>query len=63
METVDTADLAAADFIKDYGARVVSGVRYEHYMDQPPGPASPPPARRGGTGAGAAVGGAAPVGS
>jgi hypothetical protein len=55
MGTVDTADLARADFIKDYGARTVRGVRYEHYMDQPPGPAAAP-ARRGGRGAGAAAG-------
>lgn len=45
---VDTADFRSADFVRDYGARIVQGVRYEHYIDLPPGPAPPPPARRGG---------------
>jgi hypothetical protein len=58
LATVDTADLASADFIKDFGARRVGGVRYAHYMDQPPGPAAAP-RRRGGAGGGAAVGGGA----
>jgi len=55
MGTVDAADLAAPDFIRDYGARIVGGVSYAHYMDQPPGPAATP-ARRGGGAAGAAAG-------
>jgi hypothetical protein len=48
MGTVDAADLRAADFIRDYGARRVNGVRYAHYMDQPPGPAAAPRRRGGG---------------
>ncbi|GAC1362844.1 MAG: hypothetical protein NVSMB32_03660 [Actinomycetota bacterium] len=36
--TVDTADLAAADFIRDYGPRAVGGANFAHYIDTPPGP-------------------------
>jgi hypothetical protein len=42
--TVDTTDMAAADFIHDYGPQTVGGVAYAHYIDTPPGPAPPPPA-------------------
>jgi len=38
MGTVDTADMATADFIRDYGPRAVASVNYAHYIDIPPGP-------------------------
>jgi Domain of unknown function (DUF4157) len=38
MGTVDTADLAAADFIRNYGPRKVEDVEYDSYWDTPPGP-------------------------
>ena len=38
MGTVDAADLAKPDFIRDYGPRTVKGVNYAHYYDVPPGP-------------------------
>jgi len=40
--TVDTTDLATADFYRDYGPRAVAGVNYAHYVDTPPGPARAP---------------------
>lgn len=36
--TVDTLDLARADFVRDYGPRAVKGTNYAHYIDTPPGP-------------------------
>jgi hypothetical protein len=38
MGTVDTADLALPNFIRDYGPRTKKGVNYAHYYDVPPGP-------------------------
>ncbi len=33
--TVDTAELASADYIQDLGPRAVEGVNYAHYIDTP----------------------------
>ncbi len=38
MGTVDTTELAQADFYFDYGPRTVKGANYDHYVDTPPGP-------------------------
>ncbi len=40
MGTVDTIDIAAPDFIHNYGPRTVAGVNYSNYLDIPPGPAA-----------------------
>ncbi|MEE6273596.1 hypothetical protein V2J56_09585 [Georgenia sp. MJ206] len=38
MGTVDTTDMARADFIRNYGPRTVGTVAYASYIDTPPGP-------------------------
>lgn len=38
MGTVDTTDMARADFVRNYGPRTVRGVNYASYIDTPPGP-------------------------
>src|SRR5262245_52573332 len=40
--TVDTTDMAAADFIRDLGPRVIGGVNFPHFIDTPPPPAPRP---------------------
>jgi hypothetical protein len=47
--TVDATELAAADYIHDYGPQSVGSVNYAHYIDIPPGPSPPAPATGGGT--------------
>ena len=56
MGTVDTQDMARADFIKDYGAQTVGGVAYAHYIDIPPGPKATPPKKASADTAEATVG-------